>query len=56
MSTSENVDQVQDRIFCEVHGGVHEMKSDPYEDGTQCDAYAWHALYMARRPLLYIGD
>ena len=56
MSTSENVDPVGGYVWCDTHGDIHEDRSDPYQDGTQCDAYAWHALYMARRPLLHIGD
>ena len=54
MSTSENVDPVKDSIYCEVHGDIHIQQSDPYLDGTQCNAFDWHALYMARRPILHM--
>lgn len=41
--------RVSEWIWCDVHGCVHERKSDPYQDETYCKALEWRPLFVHAR-------
>lgn len=36
-------------VWCDFHGEVHEAKSDPYDDGSECISDDWTELWQRIR-------